>query len=186
MIFGEKLKLLRNENHLTQEALAEKLSVSRQAVSKWESGTGYPETEKMLELSKMFNISLDYLLLDGEYLSEEKEADTRSAARSYNGKIAIMSFDKSNVVNCISVKSSKILASAKNEPSYILTGIDKITFLGEHSTILGFYENADDVQKEIAAINEAIASGEHSYKLQCATDVEYVGLFAQPKLKKEE
>ncbi len=38
MIFGEKLKLLRAENNLTQEGLAEKLSVSRQAVSKWESG----------------------------------------------------------------------------------------------------------------------------------------------------
>ncbi|MCC8043544.1 MAG: helix-turn-helix domain-containing protein [Oscillospiraceae bacterium] len=130
MIFREKLKLLRNENHLTQEGLAEKLSVSRQAVSKWESGTGYPETEKMLELSKMFNVSLDYLLLDDEYLAEKKESNPQSVARSYNGKIAIMSFDKSNVINCISVKGSKILASAKNEPSYILIGIDKITFLG--------------------------------------------------------
>ena len=67
-----------------------------------------------------------------------------------------------------------------------MTGIDKITFWGEHSTILGFYANADDVQKEVVAINDAIASGEHFYKLQYATDVEYVGLFAQPKLKKKE
>ncbi len=186
MIFREKLKLLRNENHLTQEGLADKLSVSRQAVSKWESGTGYPETEKMLELSKMFNVSLDYLLLDDEYLAEKKESNPQSVARSYNGKIAIMSFDKSNVINCISVKGSKILASAKNEPSYILIGIDKITFWGEHSTILGFYVNADDIQKEVAAINEAIAKGEYSYKLQYAADVEYMGLFAQPKLKKKE
>ena len=113
MIFGEKLKLLRSEKHLTQEGLAEKLSVSRQAVSKWESGTGYPETEKMLALSKMFNVSLDYLLLDDEYLAEEKEANPQSVARSYNGKIAIMNFDQSSVINCISVKSTKILASTK-------------------------------------------------------------------------
>lgn len=119
MIFGEKLKLLRNENHLTQERLAEKLSVSRQAVSKWESGTGYPETEKMLELSKMFNVSLDYLLLDDEYLAEKKETDPQSVARTYNGRIAIMSFDQSNVINCISVKSSKILAPGKmNHPMF--------------------------------------------------------------------
>lgn len=185
MILGEKLKLLRNEEHLTQEGLAEKLSVSRQAVSRWESGTGYPETEKLLEISKMFNVSLDYLLLDDEYLAEKKEADPQSVARAYNGKIAIMSFDQSNVINCISVKNSKILASGKNGPSYVLTGIDKITFWGEHSTILGFYENANDAQKEVAAINEAIANGEPSYKLRYAANVEYVGLFAQPKLKKK-
>lgn len=41
MLFGEKLKLLRSEKHLTQEGLAEKLSVSRQAVSKWESGVSH-------------------------------------------------------------------------------------------------------------------------------------------------
>lgn len=186
MIFGEKLKLLRSEKRLTQEGLAEKLSVSRQAVSKWESGTGYPETEKMLELSKMFNVSLDYLLLDDEYLAEEKEADPQSIARSYNGKIAIMSFDQSSVINCISVKSLQFLAPTKNQPSYILTGIDRITFWGEHSTTLGFYANVDDVQKEVAAINEAIANGESSYKLRYAANVEYAGLFAQPKLKKKE
>ncbi len=89
MIFGEKLKLLRSEKHLTQEELAEKLSVSRQAVSKWESGAGYPETEKMMVLSKMFNVSLDYLLLDDEYVEEQKESLPKDVARSCIGKIAI-------------------------------------------------------------------------------------------------
>lgn len=46
MNFAEKLKLLRKERNITQEELAELLSVSRQAVSKWESGTGYPENRK--------------------------------------------------------------------------------------------------------------------------------------------
>ena len=46
MKFNEKLSCLRKEKHYSQEELAEKLSVSRQAVSKWESGTSYPEMDK--------------------------------------------------------------------------------------------------------------------------------------------
>ena len=58
MSFAENLKQLRKENGLSQEDLAEILDVSRQAVSKWEQGNGYPEVEKLLLLSNKLNISL--------------------------------------------------------------------------------------------------------------------------------
>ena len=61
MSFAENLKYIRKQQDITQEQLAEMLSVSRQAVSKWESGFGYPETEKLLLLSNELNVSLDYL-----------------------------------------------------------------------------------------------------------------------------
>lgn len=61
MSFADNLKDIRKKQNITQEQLAEMLSVSRQAISKWESGFGYPETEKLLILSKELNISLDYL-----------------------------------------------------------------------------------------------------------------------------
>ncbi len=61
MGFSDNLKEIRNKRNITQEQLAELLSVSRQTVSKWESGVGYPETEKLLYLAKELNISLDYL-----------------------------------------------------------------------------------------------------------------------------
>ncbi len=64
MNFGEKILGLRLRNGLSQEALAEKLMVSRQAVSKWESGVTLPETEKLVIISNMFGVSLDYLLKD--------------------------------------------------------------------------------------------------------------------------
>ncbi len=139
----------------------------------------------MLELSKIFSVSLDYLLLDDAHTANKKEEEPQTAASSYSGKITIMSFDQTSVINCISVKSSKILAPGKDGPSYILNGIDKVTFWGEHSTILGFYENATDVQKEMDSINAAIAKGEPSYKLQYVADVEYAGMFSQPKLKRK-
>ena len=51
---------------MTQEQLAEKLNVSRQSISKWESGQVIPEVEKIVELSKVFNVTLDYLLKPSE------------------------------------------------------------------------------------------------------------------------
>ena len=61
MSFAENLKYIRKKHNITQEQLADILSVSRQAISKWESGFGYPETEKLLIISKELKVSLDYL-----------------------------------------------------------------------------------------------------------------------------
>jgi len=64
MNFAEKLLVLRTQSGYSQEALAEKLNVSRQAISKWEIGTTLPETEKVIAISDFFEVSLDYLLKD--------------------------------------------------------------------------------------------------------------------------
>lgn len=64
MNFAEKLLNLRTEYGYSQETLAEKLNVSRQAVSKWESGATLPETDKVIALSDFFGVSTDYLLKD--------------------------------------------------------------------------------------------------------------------------
>ena len=66
MTFGEKLQDLRRKAGLSQDSLAEKLDVSRQAVSKWERDEAMPETEKLLRIAQLFNASLDELLLDRE------------------------------------------------------------------------------------------------------------------------
>lgn len=62
MTFGEKIQKLRKEAGLSQEELSYQLGVSRQAISKWERDNGYPETEKIVRMSKLFHVSLDYLL----------------------------------------------------------------------------------------------------------------------------
>lgn len=72
MKFNEKLRTLRKEKGLSQEGLAELLDVSRQAISKWESGQSYPETEKLIALSDLFNVSLDSLVKDGNPLKEDE------------------------------------------------------------------------------------------------------------------
>ena len=65
MKFSEKLTNLRKQNNKSQEQLADKLGVSRQAVSKWESGQSVPDMEKMMQLCKILNCSLDELVDDG-------------------------------------------------------------------------------------------------------------------------
>ena len=62
MNFAQKLTNLRIQNGYSQEKLAEKLYVSRQAVSKWEVGTTLPETDKIVAISNFFDVSIDYLL----------------------------------------------------------------------------------------------------------------------------
>ena len=62
MKFSEKLKQLRKDKGMSQEDLAFELNVSRQAVSKWESDNAYPETDKLIQIGKLFSVSIDYLL----------------------------------------------------------------------------------------------------------------------------
>lgn len=77
MTLGDKLAKLRKESGYTQEQLAALLGVSRQAVSRWESNSAYPETEKLLRLGTLYNCSMDYLLKD----SGEREIPHQSIVR---------------------------------------------------------------------------------------------------------
>ena len=83
-MLSEKLYKLRKNSGLSQEQLAEKLNVSRQAISKWESGTAVPESEKLVTISTYFGVSVDYLLKD----EEEKLIGTDSSVEEKPKMIA--------------------------------------------------------------------------------------------------
>ena len=76
MTIDEKIAKARREKRLTQEELADRLGVSRQAVSKWESGAALPETDKLARLSGLLGVSCDYLLCD-DAAEEQKNASGR-------------------------------------------------------------------------------------------------------------
>ena len=77
MNLAENLKKIRKEHNLSQEGLAESLGVSRQAVSKWESNQAYPEMDKVIQISKMFNLNIDELLnQDVKEINIEKQSKT--------------------------------------------------------------------------------------------------------------
>lgn len=69
MTFGEKLKKARTQAGYSQEQLAEKLCVSRSAVAKWETDKGMPDIENLKATAQLLNVSIDYLLDDGNMLS---------------------------------------------------------------------------------------------------------------------
>lgn len=78
MTCGEKITAIRKENNLTKEQFAELMGVSRQSVSKWELGTTFPDTEKLIKISKLFSCSIDYLLkeeIESKDINRLQESD---------------------------------------------------------------------------------------------------------------
>lgn len=71
MNLAEKLRMCRKGLGLSQEQLAEKLCVSRQAITKWESDKGIPNIESLQALAKLFNVSIEYLLEDNDLANNE-------------------------------------------------------------------------------------------------------------------
>ena len=162
MSFAENLKLIRKERNLSQEELAEMLDVSRQAVSKWEQGEGYPEVEKLLLLSSKLNISLDYLM------STEFSQKSSNNQRMEDGLITITSPTENVIATCHKVMASGKMGGGKSSPKYALfgasNGID--IFGGESRTFLGWYANEDEISREIKEIHNAIISGIATYTLK--------------------
>ena len=83
MEFNEKLQELRKQKGLTQEELADQLYVSRTAISKWESGRGYPNIESLKAIAKFFSVTVDELLSSDEMLTiaEENQKQTEKHLR---------------------------------------------------------------------------------------------------------
>lgn len=81
MTLSDKLQILRKSRGITQEALAEKMAVSRQAIAKWENGMAYPDIMNLIQLSNLFHVTIDYLVKDNECsktLSPKLETDMSS------------------------------------------------------------------------------------------------------------
>ena len=162
MGFAENLKQLRKEKQLSQEDLAEILDVSRQAVSKWEQGIGYPEVEKLLLLASKLNISLDSLMATG--ITQE----STPKMQNFTGIITLTSPIEHVIATCHKVISSQKMSGGKSSPQYALFGKSegKGMFGEEPTTFLGWYANENDISKEIAEINDAIVNGVATYTLK--------------------
>lgn len=88
MTMGEKIKFLRKENKLSQEKLAELVGVSRQAISKWETGFSNPDTKNLICLSEVFNVSLDELI----DAASKVQLTEKQLERPYIPKIVCLSY----------------------------------------------------------------------------------------------
>lgn len=168
MSFAENLKQIRKNRNLSQEELAEIMDVSRQAVSKWEQGLGYPEVEKLILLSSKLNISLDSLM------STEIAQKTTADNKNISGTIIIISPYENTIVSCYKVTPTEKMHGGKNSPQYALFGFSNegISFWGQPTTFLGWYADKESLSNEVHEIQQAILQGLPSYELKYNVKVE--------------
>jgi len=166
MSFGENLQFIRKSNHLSQEDLAEMLGVSRQAVSKWELGEGYPEVDKLLILSKKLNVSLDSLM-------KSESNNIKPENGSFSDTIRIISPNEGVIINASKVTRSQQFKGGKISPKYALFASDgnDMSLWGSQNIFLAWYRDLDDVTKEIFEIQKALDAGSASYTLQYSVKV---------------
>ena len=130
MLFNEKLKMLRKESNLTQEELAEKLNVSRQAITKWESGDGTPDIENLKQISIVFNTTID------ELVKEDKNVTVDNKEKySYIEELEIdhtkhfdIHISKINQLNIIPNAEEKVKVEVLSSEQENLAEIFKIKF----------------------------------------------------------
>ncbi len=89
MKLPDKILTLRKQNGMSQEELADKLDVSRQAVSRWENGSAQPDASNLLQISKLFRVSADYLLND-DYESDSDIPAVQNTARRADQQLKTM------------------------------------------------------------------------------------------------
>ena len=127
MILADKIIKLRKKNGWSQEELAEKMNVSRQAVSKWESAQATPDLDKLLQLARLFGVTTDYLLKDDieteEFTGESEESHVRkislAEASAYlaQRKVASVRIALATLLCILSVIPMLLLGGAASELS---------------------------------------------------------------------
>lgn len=122
MTFADKLKELRKQKGISQEGLAEKIYVSRQAITKWESGNGIPDIENLIAISSLFNESLDSLLSEEKSLISKHEFlyESRTEYDLDSPKKIDLKIGTAHEVIIEKTKDEKIqVLAASNKLSYI-------------------------------------------------------------------
>ena len=102
MSMGARLSKARRNQNLTQEQLAERLGVTRQAVSRWESDTAYPETDKIIRMAALFGVSCDYLLGVGEAPAGDRPPSpvTRLLREAAGKRLLLAFYEEESQVPC--------------------------------------------------------------------------------------
>ena len=138
MTIGTKIADCRKKSGMSQEKLANELNISRQAVSRWETGEAVPDTEKVIQLSKIFRVTTDYLLLDAVEATqtvvpaENKEAEQRAAEKRMKRQSLRLYFGKLLLILGIIALSATLVGAGL----YAQTLTEWWTNLGRYGTAL--------------------------------------------------
>lgn len=165
--FGENLQTLRKLKNYSQEDLADKLQVSRQAVSKWESGTGYPETEKLISICDLFDCSMDELVKGKISIDSSSEKEVYDSFMNKFSKsislavmliligttifLTILGFNKDNNMLGVVVLLIFVVFAV---PIFIVNGIEMENFKSKYPKLSNFYsqEEIDNYNNKFSKI----------------------------------
>lgn len=117
MTLGEKIKEARKEHGLSQEQFAEKLCISRSAVAKWETDKGMPDIENLKAIASLLNVSIDYLLDDGEKEISEVVTKESYDIKSYGKGIRKTKKDRVILEKFPNAKIYTVIGAMKRKPS---------------------------------------------------------------------
>lgn len=92
MEFSAQIKKIRTDNQLTQEQLAQQLNVSRQTISSWENNRNIPDLEMVVSIAKLFNISLDQLILGDDIMREKLVKDSSEVKKAKINMVSVILF----------------------------------------------------------------------------------------------
>ena len=143
MTLAEKVMLLRKQRGWSQEELAEHLGISRQSISKWESGISIPDIDRIIKMSDLFGVSTDYLLKEQIEFEENKREDQTNENIKISKAIEVSDEEVNDFINLTKKASIRIAASIS---LFILSPIIFVFLLG-----ISEYENSN--------ITENMASG---------------------------
>lgn len=168
MTIGQKIYNLRNMNNISQEELAEKLSVSRQSVSKWEMEQVLPQIDKVLQICEIFNISTDELLCDKINIKNQKETKVKNKYFGTDG------FRGEANVNLTSMHAYKVGRFLGWYFSSNLAGTNKAK--GRPRIVIGKDTRRSSYMLEYSIVAGITASGADAYMLHVTTtpSVSYV------------
>ena len=168
MSISKKIQQLRKKNGFSQEQLAEKLDVSRQAISKWENGTSFPDLEKLVLISELFQISTDYLVKDEETFKPDQpvqqsihiqrklyiiDVNKRKLSAFEEFEIEMISADnrgEATLITGVTKPNQKVRI-----PVCALYGISKGLLGRNKRTLLGFYASVEEAKEELISIAKA-------------------------------
>ncbi|MBL4909690.1 MAG: helix-turn-helix transcriptional regulator [Alteromonadaceae bacterium] len=180
MILAEKIVQLRKKVGWSQEELAEKMNISRQSVSKWESANSIPDLNKIIMLAEIFSVSTDFLLKDDietiDVLNEDTEAgvnqiNLEQALNYINNKAKVANLTTKGVIFCLCsvMPLFLFLAMAKanqlNITSSIATALGVVAILIMISIGVSFFIRTNHYESDLSAIeneNFELAYGVHS------------------------
>ena len=172
MTFGENLQYLRDRSGMTQEALAEQLEVSRQSVSKWESGGSFPEMDKLMQMCELFRIDMDTLLRGDVAVAVSEDGAGYEKHMNWFTKmiagatfliligVSLMFFFTSVGVDEAMATALFLTMVAVSVVLYIVSGMSHDAFEKKHAVIQDFYteeEKEKNRKKSITCIAGGVA-----------------------------